>query len=446
MSTSETKTCQHCKKDFVIEPEDFAFYEKVRVPSPTFCPECRLQRRLVWRNERSFYKRKCDAPGHSEEMIAFFDTGTPFPVYDQRFWWGDGWDPTAYGRDYDFSRPFFEQLLDLMNVVPHPSLSTDYTTMVNSDYSNWAGSLKNCYLVTDADYVEDSAYCSSIFKSKDCYDSHTISESELCYESFNLGECYHAVGSVSCRECSNIYFCKGCVGCSNCFGSMNLRKKSYYIFNQPYKKEEYEAKVRELLDGSRSSFNTAFEKAKENWLRHPHRALRGLKNVNSFGDYIYNSKNTKYGFYVSDVEDSKYVALIHSPGTKDCFDYTDWGDNAQRVYDSIGCGLGVYDVKFSNLVVKESRDVQYSYFCINSSNLFGCVSLRKKQYCILNKEYSKEEYKALLPKIIEHRNAMPFTDSESRVYRYGEFFPPSLSPFAYNETAAQEFCPLTKKK
>ena len=56
---SETKSCQNCQKDFTIEPDDFAFYEKMKVPAPTFCPECRLQRRLAWRNEKSFYERTC---------------------------------------------------------------------------------------------------------------------------------------------------------------------------------------------------------------------------------------------------------------------------------------------------------------------------------------------------------------------------------------------------
>jgi len=36
---------------------------------------------------------------------------------------------------------------------------------------------------------------------------------------------------------------------------------------------------------------------------------------------------------------------------------------------------------------------------------------------------------------------MPYMDSKSRIYKYGEFFPSELSPFAYNETIAQEYFP-----
>lgn len=62
---SETRICQKCKKDFIIEPDDFGFYEKIKVPPPTFCSECRMIRRMTWRNERSLFKRTCDYTGNS---------------------------------------------------------------------------------------------------------------------------------------------------------------------------------------------------------------------------------------------------------------------------------------------------------------------------------------------------------------------------------------------
>jgi hypothetical protein len=73
------------------------------------------------------------------------------------------------------------------------------------------------------------------------------------------------------------------------------------------------------------------------------------------------------------------------------------------------------------------------------------VGLRSKQYCILNKQYSKEDYEAMVPKILEHMNAMPYEDSKGRQHRYGEYFPIEISPFPYNDTIAQEFFPLSKE-
>ena len=43
---TENRICQNCKSEFIIEPEDFNFYEKIKVPAPTWCPECRMIR--VW--------------------------------------------------------------------------------------------------------------------------------------------------------------------------------------------------------------------------------------------------------------------------------------------------------------------------------------------------------------------------------------------------------------
>jgi hypothetical protein len=84
--------------------------------------------------------------------------------------------------------------------------------------------------------------------------------------------------------------------------------------------------------------------------------------------------------------------------------------------------------------------------CTATSYSFGCVGLQKKQYCILNKQYTKEEYEALVPKIIAQMNDMPHTDKKGRVYKFGEFFPPELSPFSYNETVAFDDFPMDKEE
>ncbi|MBM3251119.1 MAG: hypothetical protein FJZ07_02705, partial [Candidatus Nealsonbacteria bacterium] len=63
MLNSEIRTCQNCHSPFVIDVQDFDFYQKIKVPPPTWCPECRMVRRMMFRNERSLYKRKCDVTG-----------------------------------------------------------------------------------------------------------------------------------------------------------------------------------------------------------------------------------------------------------------------------------------------------------------------------------------------------------------------------------------------
>lgn len=119
----ETKNCQNCKNEFTIEPEDFEFYDKIKVPAPTFCPECRFQRRLMSRNEHALYKRNCDLCGKS--MITMFSPDNPHKVYCEPCWWSDKWGAEKYARNYDPNRNFFEQFLELKKEVPYPALIND---------------------------------------------------------------------------------------------------------------------------------------------------------------------------------------------------------------------------------------------------------------------------------------------------------------------------------
>ena len=67
----EVRQCQNCKEDFLIESEDFEFYENMQVPAPTFCPQCRLERRMIAYNAKSLYKRKCDKCNKDFECLVF---------------------------------------------------------------------------------------------------------------------------------------------------------------------------------------------------------------------------------------------------------------------------------------------------------------------------------------------------------------------------------------
>jgi len=136
--------------------------------------------------------------------------------------------------------------------------------------------------------------------------------------------------------------------------------------------------------------------------------------------------------------------LVIKP-SRDCYDYTQFGGNAQNVYESLTCGIGMADVKFSAFCTGEDARLFYCNDCMhNCTDLFGCTGVKRKQYCILNKQYSQEEYEELLPKIKAHMNEIPYVDKRQRVYKYGEFFPVELCPFKYNETDAQEHFPLSK--
>ena len=123
-----------------------------------------------------------------------------------------------------------------------------------------------------------------------------------------------------------------------------------------------------------------------------------------------------------------------------------WGENTELAYECSSVGAECFNVKFGCRCYKGAQNCEYSIYCIGCSNIFGCSGLKNKQYCILNKQYSKEEYEKLVPKIIKLMSDMSYVDNKGRIYKYGEFFPTEFSPSCYNETTAQEYFPLNREQ
>jgi hypothetical protein len=436
---SEIRNCQNCKHDFTIEPEDFNFYEQIKVPPPTFCPECRAMRRLIWRNERSLYHNKCAFSG--EPILSMFSPETGLTVYERDVWWSDKWDPLSYGQEYDFSRPFFEQYKELLHRVPLASLGN--RNVINSKYVNHTADLKNCYLVYASMDAENIFYTQGAWNVKDSFDLYTVMRSEQVYEDVICSGLYKTHFSFDSDDCINSSFLTSCMNLQDCLGCVNLRHKRYCIFNIEYTKEEYEKKIAEYDFGSYKTLEN-FKKEYDIFLKkQPRRFANILKSVNVTGDNIMTSKNSKRIFDVyGELEDSKYA--LHVFGLKNGYDGYGMGDHGEFLYE--GVDFGHHGARNSFGVLNHScMDTLYTYMCYGSKNLFGCVGVRNGEHCILNKKYTKEEYEALVPKIIEHINAMPYIDKKGKVYKYGEFFPADLSPFYYNETIAQEYYPLNKE-
>jgi hypothetical protein len=400
-----------------------------------------MLRRFSWYNLHSLFRRPEADSG--KEIFSRYSSGSFAKVFQLDKWNSDSWDPMIYGRDYDSSRSFFEQFRELLSSVPMPAKSVQ--RMVDSDYCDNAGGFKNCYLCFGGDGFENCAYVISGFEPKDSFDLFEARHSELCYEGQMIDESFRVFYSVNCEESTDVWFSRNLFGCSNCFGCVNLRKKSYYIFNKQYSKEAYERFIQAFQSGSHVAVQAMRSKALAHWLKFPMKFALAINVTNSTGEHIERSKNLKYCYSIHEGENLAYSQYL-SPPVSDSYDYTSWGVGASRMYENLVSGEECDRVFFSVECWPGVRDMEYSVNCRSSANLFGCVGLKKKQYCILNKQYTKEEYFKLRERIIAHMNEMPYTDKQGRVYRYGEFFPPEFSPFAYNETIAQDFFPLTKEQ
>ena len=436
----ENNVCQNCKKTFLPTPDELEFYKKIQVPEPTFCSLCRFQRRFMRRNERMLYSRTCSGSG--KRIVSYFDDKVTFPVYSREYWYGDAWDGADYGREYDFSKPFFEQFIELAKVAPRIQLWIINST--DSDYSNYCIDSKNCYLCFwAAGGNEDCMYSSYLVESLNCVDCDQINKCDRCYECFNCDTSYNCRYCVDSTNCRDAWFLADCYNCSDCFGCVGLKDQQYCLYNVQYSKEDYRKKIEELKLTERLNVSEFIALVAKLWDVFPKRYMHGRKTEDSSGDYATNSSNCKDVFCITDCEDSSH--LFATTGLTTCMDITASVKGGELMYECHAVPKQNYNLRFCDLCSNGCTNLEYCSNCDSSSNLFGCIGMRKKEYCIFNKQYTKEEYEELVPKIRAHMNSMPLTDSGGRVYKYGEFFPPEASPFSYNETLAQEFFPLSKE-
>jgi len=428
--------CKQCKASFEVTDQNRKFYEMVSpefngkkylISDPTLCLDCRAQRRLAYRNERSLYHRKSDMSG--KQIVTMYPPEAPYKVFAKEEWWGDMWDPRNFGREFDFSRSFFDQFAELMKEVPLPPLVVGDGE--NADYTNYTMSCRNSYLIDSSDYDEDCYYGSYLFKCQDCIDCLFVSDSTHLYECIDCKGCANSQFLQNCYNCSDCLFCYNLRNCQDCIGCVNLRGKKNCLFNEQLTKEEFAKKKKELkLAASNLKFiRDKFLSVKK---KYPHKFTEIEDCINSTGDHLIRCKNCHNCFDLVEAEDCTNVSLGLKP--KDCMDCAGV-PNSEICYETVASPED-YAMRFCAVTWPRSDFLYYCLFCRMSKNCFGCVSTLKNEYCILNRQYIKEEYEKFVPQIIEHMK---------KTGEWGEFFPINLSPFAYNETVAQDYFPMEKE-
>ncbi len=402
--------------------------KKSMLPAPTLSPQERVRRRMTWRNDRSFYHRKCSLTG--KPIIALYPDGTPFPVYHTDDWWSDKWDPLSFGQEFDFSRPFFDQWNELMMKVPRRNM--DLVNCENSQYCNYCGDDKNCYLDIAGESNEDCYYNLFTKYSTNCVDCTFAYHSTLCHECIHVHNSYACRNSMYLEDCSDCFFSYDLKGCKNCCLCINLRNKEFCILNEQHTREEYFKKIDELKLNTFSGLKAVEEVWKKMRIdKGVYRDMYLSNCENCTGNNIKNSKNCFWAFNATNCEDCTYLYDVLD--AKDCQDLNYSLYKPELAYELIS----TLNMRYSafNMASHYCSTVFYCDHTDNSHDLFGCIGLNHKEYCILNKQYNKEDYEVIVPKIIEHMK---------ETGEWGEFFPASLSPHGYNETVAQEYMPLTK--
>lgn len=420
--------CELTGLEFELSELECSLQQKLGVPAPKMLPAKQLQHRLIFRNERTLYKRTSSLSGKS--IISIYSPDSPHQVYATDEWWGDQWEGTSYAQKFDFSRTFFSQFQELQRKVPRIALFN--VNPHNSDYCQQAYNNKNCYLCTVLKDCQDSMYISHSNKVRDSYDCDYIQDVELCYDCLDSHKLYACIGSDNCQNSTELYFCNDCIGCSNCIACWGLRNQRYCVLNAQLSKEDYHKYLAELLLSKNSSYSKVSEQLREKVRAGSKRVEYNINVDNCLGNHLINAKDCHHCYDAFQIEscahctwifESHHCAAIYGMGT------SEW------VYESVG----VEKLNFAafNTFVSDSAECFYSDLCFYCQDIFGCVGLRRKKNCILNMEYQSDEYQALRAQIVEHMK---------RSGEWGRFFPAELSPFAYNESVANERFPLSESK
>jgi hypothetical protein len=286
-------------------------------------------------------------------------------------------------------------------------------------------------------------YSETLVDCRDCVDCTNVKESENCYFSIDLQKCYNVKFSRNLKGYMDCDFCFDCAECSNCFLSCNLRHQQYCIRNVKYSPPAYAAEVNRIM-----SHRSELAKSWNDFLQMmKHQAIHKFANLTKSeeveGDELYACQRSFNSFDSREIQDC--FNIIYGDKVKDCSDSFAIVDQAELCLEVFSVNGGYQNMYgFGNW--DKSNNVIYSNGCISCRDCLACIGLKNKQYCILNKQYTEEEYKSLSTKILEHMKRTEFPSQTGDCNEWGEFFPVQMSPFAYNETMAAVYYPLSKEE
>ena len=196
-------------------------------------------------------------------------------------------------------------------------------------------------------------------------------------------------------------FSSRCIGCHDVFGCFKLENKSFCIFNRQLTESEYHEKVKYLKTLPPEKILAEVEKIKNQF---PYTQTNERENQNSsFGNYVFSCNNCYLCFDISKSENCAY--LYDTSGDKNSFDVSQSinVELSNQVIDS--------DLIFNSsyiMFAKDCYDSMYLFDCVDVKNSLGCANIEHKQYCFLNRQYTKEEYEKITQPLIAQLKAKDY--------------------------------------
>ncbi|MFA5916888.1 MAG: hypothetical protein WC850_01485 [Candidatus Gracilibacteria bacterium] len=327
---------------------------------------------------------------------------------------------TKYGVDYDFSKNIFENIRLLKQKTDFPNLST-YGGAENCDFADTTHNTKNAYLTFGATWDNENILYSSCIKGKcvDVFNSVMVQDcSENIYFCNGIIKGYKIFYSKFIMNSNNIWFSRNLNGCSECIFCDSLDNKKYCIKNKQLDEKIYFEEKEKILK-NKNSFLDIYNKIPSDG--------KNFGSTDVEGNFIINSQNVSNGHLVYQVKNGNNLVIVGSEvGNENMFDiFTGGSSNSSDMYGC--CMTGTTQNIYIGESIGMSSNIYYSFNIQDCSFCHGCIGLKNKSFCILNKQYTKEEWYELTDKI--------FAQME-RDGILGEFFPGSLNPLYFNDTMA----------
>ena len=390
------------------------------LPLPPVAP-CEAVRNLYsYGNLRFLHRDKSAISGRS--IISRYDPTDGYRVVSSDEFWSDAIDNREAGRDYDFSQPFFPQFAALLRRVTQLPLSA--ISCEGSDWTNGSKFARNCYLCFSAIETENCLYCMSQYFGHDNLDCVGAQKSRYCYDCLDIDECYECSHLQDCNGCDDCIACYDCRSCSHCIGCRGLDRAEYAIFNVPLGKAEFERQRAELRLDSRLGRRALIERFEADLQTDAAPSRRNISTENCTGQYIRRSKNVVDSYYVDGGEDIGHCVIANR--SRDCWKGFAFDSELNYWSGPVNCQVTGY-----SYTLWGGEHIWYSYHLFNSCKYcFGCAGLKGNSYCILNKQYSKQDYFDLVPRIVSHMKSTG---------EWGSYFPPKHSPHLYRESFADDY-------
>ncbi len=438
------RKCKRTWQDFAIFQWDIELLEKIspkiwwkkyNLPLPNLTRQERRRRRLMRRNDRKLYRATCNI--NHKPIITIYHPKMKFDIVENQEWFKSV-DNSNHWISFDTSKAFGEQLSNLNKKTSKQNVLTT-GLMENSTYTHNVWDMKNCYMSFDAGMSEKTFYTVRCSNSKITFDSLEVNQWEIIFDSISVTKSQNLFYSQNVQDSSYGAFLYNCIGCHNCIGCSNLINKNYHILNKPVSKKEFDSIWNIIFDWTRKSKEIFEKDYKKLLLQTPQKNMNQTNSENSVSHNIINCKDIFLSQDMISTENARYCdRLVTYWKSSDIMDVSSWAGNMNNCYELNCCWSDdkttATNCHFGSYLFWWVNNTQYSLHIPSMSNrLFGCADIDKKEYHILNKKYSKDEYEKLVPKIIEHMK---------KNWERWEFLDPKYSPFPYNDTIANDYYPI----